>query len=427
MDITTIKKVHMIGVGGIGMSALARHFLHEKKWVSGSDRAPSPITDALVTEGARFFPSQVAENIEDGIDLVVYTEAMSQDHEEIVAARAKNIPCINYFEALGLVANQYHLIAVSGSHGKTTTTAMLIDIFEDADLDPSAVVGSLRARTGSNYRAGKGKFFIAEACEYRRDFLHLKPEVLVITNIEAEHLDYYKDLDDVILAFNELVMQVPESGVIICNAKDAAVSQAIKGAKAKVIDYTDSIDLLMPMLLPGMHNRMNAAAAVAASVICGIETSAAKSSVSAFRGTWRRFELKGETTSGALVYDDYGHHPSEIKATILGARERHPDKRIVLVYEPHMYSRTHALFADFVAALALADEVILTPIYAAREANNSGVTSEMLASALAVPAHAVPDFLSVCAEARARFGNDTVILVMGAGTIYQLAPMLART
>lgn len=421
MKLDTVKKVHFVGIGGIGMSALARHFLHDKKVVSGSDRAPSPITDALEAEGVQFFPSQIAGNIADDMDLVIYTEAMPKDHEELAAARSKGIVCINYFEALGLVANQYYLIAVAGSHGKTTTTAMLIDIFEDAGYDPSAVVGSLRAETGKNYRAGKSKYFIAEACEYRRDFLHLRPDILVITNIEAEHLDYYKDLDDVVSAFRELAMQVSPDGAIVCNAKDPVVMRAVEGAQAKVIDYTQAIDVLMPMTQPGMHNRMNAAAATSAALEVGVDKVQVKGSLGAFKGTWRRFEYKGKTAAGALIYDDYGHHPSEIKATIMGARELYADRKLLLVYEPHMYSRTHALFTDFVSALSLADEVILAPIYAAREENVSGVTAEKLATALTVPAIAVPDLDTARDEAITRADAQTLILVMGAGTIYNVA------
>lgn len=215
IDLDKILHVHFIGIGGIGMSALARYFLHEGKTVSGSDRAPSIITDALIREGVSFFETQLAENITDDIGLVVYTEAMPQDHEELVAARAKGLPCINYFEALGLVANPYYLIAVAGTHGKTTTTAMAIDVLEDAGLDPTAIVGSLRSKTKSNFRAGKSKYCIVEACEYRRDFLHLAPEILVITNIEAEHLDYYKDLADIQDAFRTLALRVPSPMTVI--------------------------------------------------------------------------------------------------------------------------------------------------------------------------------------------------------------------
>lgn len=429
MDLQKIKKIHFIGIGGIGMSALARHFLAEGVSVSGSDRSPSPITEALEEEGVRFFPSQIKKNITPDIDLVVYTEAMAHDHEELVAAQAIGSKTINYFEALGLVANDYYLIAVAGSHGKTTTTAMLIDIFEDAKLDPSAVVGSLRSRTGKNYRRGRSKYFIVEACEYKRDFLSLKPNILIITNIEAEHLDYYKDLDDVINAFHSFAATVPETGFIICNPKDPAVKKAVEGVSAKIVDATIFLDLSMPMRVPGLHNRMNAAQALACAAKVGIDEDLATETLERFTGTWRRFERKGTTASGALVFDDYGHHPTEIAATIAGAREFFPDKKLMVVYQPHMYSRTYALFDDFVAALAKADELILLPIYAAREENESGVTSERLAEKIAefIPAQSVSIFGEAVRMVEKNADDNTVVVVMGAGDVYKVAENLVKS
>ena len=424
MDLNTVTKIHFIGIGGIGMSALARHFLHEGKLVSGSDRAPSVITDALVAEGVTFFSPQLAENIADDVDLVVYTEAMREDHEEMAAARKLGVPMVNYFEALGLVANQYFVIAVAGAHGKTTTTAMLIDIFEDAGLDPSAVVGSLRGRTGKNYRAGESKYFIVEACEYKRDFLSLEPDILVITNIEAEHLDYYRDLDDVVDAFRTLAQKVPEEGYIVCNAKDMTVARAIENASATILDYTKEIDLLSPMKQPGMHNRMNAAAARTAALEVGIARTQVDSSLSQFVGTWRRFEYKGTLGCGAPVYDDYGHHPTEIEATLAGARELYPDKKILLVFQPHTYSRTHMLFDDFVRALGKADELVLLPIYAAREQNESGVTSAQLAKKMTVPV-VLADTPEYAAEEVVRTATaDHVVVVMGAGDVFEVSRQL---
>lgn len=408
------------------MSALARHFLEESVLVSGSDRTPSPITEALEEEGVTFFPEQSESNITPDIDMVVYTEAMPHTHEELVAAREQGITTINYFEALGLVANEYFVIAVAGSHGKTTTTAMLIDIFEDAGLDPSAVVGSLRSRTGKNYRRGKGKYFIVEACEYRRDFLHLNPDVLVITNVEAEHLDYYKDLDDVVDAFHSLALKVPDDGAVVCNAKDPVIQKVVSGIGATVVDYTKEIDLLIPMKVPGMHNRMNAAAALTASLEVELEKTGVQKTLQEFTGTWRRFEYKGKTKQGALVYDDYGHHPTEIAATLEGAHELYPDKKILLVYQPHMYSRTHALFNDFVDALSKADKVFLLPIYAAREINVSGVTSDDLVKEIGVriPARVFSEFDEVVEAIKKEATEDHVVLVMGAGDVYQIAESL---
>jgi len=428
MNRETIKRVYFIGIGGIGMSALARLFLHEGKKVSGSDRASSAITDALKKEGVQFFSSQAAENITDDIDMVVYTEAMPKDHPEMAAAQKLGVPMMNYFEVLGKVANEYYLIAVAGTHGKTTTTAMLIDIFEDADLDPTAIVGSLRSKTQSNFRAGKSRYMIVEACEYKRDFLHLEPDVLVITNIEAEHLDYYKDLADVQAAFHELARKVPENGVVIYNKTDEQVAPVVEGVSAQLVDYRESFDLNLPLLQPGMHNRMNAAAAIAAAAFCGVDPKDAKKSLVQFKGTWRRFEYKGEA-SGAKVYDDYGHHPTEIHATLAGARELHPDKHIVLVYQPHLDSRTEALFEDFVTELGKADTLILTPAYVAREVGGSHDSTKKLAEAISKTHQGVEyieDLEAISGRLRGAVSEKYVVLVMGAGDITKVASELTE-
>ena len=425
INLSDVKKIHMIGVGGIGMSGLARLFLHEGKEVNGSDRAPSDITNALEQEGVKFYPEQVADNVNSDVDLVVYTEAMAKDHPEMAAAAALKVPMMNYFEALGLVANEYYLIAVAGTHGKTTTTAMLIDIFEEAGLDPTAIVGSLRSKTKSNYRAGKSKYFIVEACEYKRDFLHLEPDILVLTNIEAEHLDYYKDLADVQSAFRELAMKVRKGGAVVAQVADSNVAPVLEGLSVEVIDYKKHLDLSLSLKIPGVHNRMNATAALAAATKVGVPFEVSKTALSNFAGTWRRFEYKGEVND-APVYDDYGHHPTEITATINGARELYPNKKLVLAYQPHMYSRTNALFDDFTAALGLADEVILVPIYAAREANESGVSSEKLAHAIGPKATAVSSLNEAVQRLQGTVGADSVVLVMGAGDVTKIAQELTK-
>jgi UDP-N-acetylmuramate--alanine ligase len=414
------------------MSALARLFLSEGRMVSGSDRAPSMITDALAQEGVTFYPAQVPGNLHASDmlpDLVVYTEAMPHEHPELEEARACGIPTINYFEALGLVANEYRLIAVAGSHGKTTTTAMLIDVLEKAGLDPSAVVGSLRAETKSNYRKGKSAYFIAEACEYRRDFLSLRPDVLVVTNIELEHVDYYKTLEDVQAAFCELVAQMREGGTLIANVSDPALRPVIDAAHARdlhVVDYRTHIDPLVPLQVPGLHNRMNAAAAAAAAAVCGVSPDAIHTGLAAFAGTWRRFEYTGEV-NGAKIYDDYGHHPTEIAATIKGARELYPDRTLTVVFQAHTYTRMDALFHDFVEALALADRICILPIYAAREENTSGITHEALVRAIAerhTDVHAYGTFDAVVEALKPALSSNDVVLVMGAGDITAVARLL---
>jgi len=426
IQLARVSRIHFIGIGGIGMSALARFFLFEKKVVSGSDRATSAITNALVKEGVQIYVSQVASNVTSDIELIVYTEAMSPEHEEMVAARALGVPMMNYFDALGLVANPYYLIAVAGTHGKTTTTAMLTDVFEVAEKDPTAIIGSLRASTHSNFRAGKSKYAIIEACEYKRDFLSLTPDVLVMTNIEYEHTDYYRDLADVQAAFKTLVGQVREGGYVVTNAKDPIIAAVVQDASVPVLDYTEYLDVQTSMKQPGMHVRMNAAAALTVAVREKLDRSRASATLSAYAGTWRRFEYKG-TCNGAPVYDDYGHHPTEIKATIAGARELYPDKELTVIFEPHTFSRTATLFADFARAFSGANRVFLLPIYAAREENTWGVSSRELAvKTLAY----VPETSYVAsledAERTLRevVTGDDVVLVMGAGTVTKLASFL---
>jgi len=324
------NKIYFIGIGGIGMSGLARLFKHEGATVSGSDAVETGNTKKLVAEGIEVSYEQVPENItHEGKaplpDLVVYTEAMAQAHPELVAARDAGIRTINYFEALAEVANEYYLIAVAGTHGKSTTTAMLIDILEEAGFDPTAIVGSLRTKTGSNFRAGKSKYFIVEACEYKRDFLTLEPDVLVITNIEHEHVDYYKDLEDVQDAFHELAMKVPQDGAVIAIRSDMKVRPVLRSLRARVYDYKIEVFRDLALKQPGLYNRMNAGAARATALVLGADKHIIQEALENFAGTARRFEYKGDV-NGAKVYDDYAHHPTEIEATISGVREKYPDK-----------------------------------------------------------------------------------------------------
>lgn len=414
------------------MSGLARFFLHEKKQVSGSDRAMSPVTEALSLEGVVVFSPQNASNITADIDMVVYTEAMSPDHEEMKAARQLGVPMMNYFEALGLVANEYYLIAVAGTHGKSTTTAMLIDILEEAGFDPTAIVGAVRSKTHSNFRPGKSKYAIVEACEYKRDFLHLKPDVLIITNIDHEHVDYYKDLDDVQRAFTELALQVPETGAVIANTTDINVQPVLTALSCQVIDYRPAISLQTPLKQPGLHNRQNAAAAKAAARFLGIEDTVIDTALEHFAGTKRRFEYKGTFVNDfgkVLVYDDYAHNPQKVEASIMGAKELYPHSPITVVFQSHTYSRTHTLLNDFVSALSKADTVFMLPIYAAREENTYGVSSEQLVEKLTnlgVSSEVFQTEGGVVEAVRERTEAGGVVIVMGAGDVTQVADLLTK-
>lgn len=422
------KHIHFIGIGGIGISGLARFYVHEGWQVSGSDIEDKPLLSDLEIQGITVARTQTVENITADIDCFVYSAAVNDDNSELVAARATGKPILNYFEAVAQVANEYYLIAVAGAHGKTTTTAMLIDILEEASFDPSAIVGSLRTKTGSNYRAGKSKYFIVEACEYRRHFLHFNPDVLVITNIEYEHVDYYKGLADVQAAFKELVQKVPADGFVIAATKDINVAPVIEDASARVFDYQEVLDLELDLAQPGMHNQLNAAAARGAALALGIEKKYIDEALRGFVGTKRRFEFKGEVHN-APVYDDYAHHPTEIKAAIAGAREKYPDRKLTVVFQPHTYSRTKELLPDFVTALGKADRVILVPIYAAREKDDGTVSSEMVVDALIKIGVAAEHFFTLDAAAKAvsdSVGSSDVILVMGAGDVTNVSAALVK-
>ncbi len=435
MSTKDFNRVHFIGIGGIGMSALARLFLHEGKQVSGSDNAESAITMALKSEGVLITTQDSNTIIYDSaksgtekVDLIVYTEAMKADHPEMLAAKSLGVPMINYFEALGLVANDYYLIAVSGAHGKSTTTAMLIDILEEASFDPSAIVGALRSKTGSNYRAGKSKYMVVEACEYKRDFLHLEPDILVITNVDFEHVDYYKDLEDVQSAFHELAMKVPEDGAVIVDLKNPNLGPVISGLKAKVVNYRDAFDLELKLRQPGVHNRMNAAAASCAALELGIDKGIIDAALENFAGTARRFEYKGDF-NGAPIYDDYAHHPTEIKAAIAGARDLYGEKKLTVVFQSHTYSRTQELFNDFVGALAMADRVLMLPIYAAREENIFGVSGEQLVEKIKehnIEAEYFHTLEAAALSVKEIVGKDDVVLVMGAGDVTKVSTLLTK-
>lgn len=420
------KKIHFIGIGGIGMSGLARYYLHEGWQVSGSDSTQTPNTEKLVTEGAQVVYTQVPENISDDLDLVVYTEAMATDHPELAAARAAGHATINYFEALGRVANPYYLVAVAGTHGKTTTTAMLADIFEEASYDPTVIVGSLRSKTGSNYRAGQSKYAVVEACEYKRDFLYLEPDVLVITNLEHEHVDYYRDLADVQDAFRELAMKVPDTGYIVADTKDPNVTPVLAGVVATVINYNDYLNLTRNLTQPGLHNRQNAAAAEAAAAALDVEEKYRDDALKHFVGTARRFEYKGDINN-APVYDDYAHHPTEIVAAIAGTREKYPDRTLQVVFQSHTYSRTKQLFTEFIDALEKADQVVLLPIYAAREVDDGSVSSAMIRDALlerGVATELLHTEAAAAQQIKETVTKNDVVLCVGAGSVTQVATLL---
>lgn len=375
------KHIYFIGIGGIGMSAIARMFLLEGKDVSGSDLSASEVTDELIKLGAKINIGEPGNVLPENVDLVIYTVAIPNTHSEFIYAKNKNIKTISYPESLGLVSENKFTIAVAGTHGKTTTTAMIAQIFIDAGFDPTVIVGSFLKNYKSNFIAGKSKYFIVEACEYKRSFLNLSPNIAVITNIDEDHLDYYTDLVGVQSGFRDFIGKIKPGGEIITDTGHSKIKPVLESTSLRTTDYT-LLHEDIRLKIPGEHNIKNAHAALAVALSVGISKGQALNSLSNFSGTWRRFDYLGETKTGALVYDDYAHHPSEIIATLKGARQKFPNQKIIVAFQPHLYSRTKEHFDEFGPALSLADEIILLPIYAAREQKDETVSSEILADKL---------------------------------------------
>ncbi|MFA6272879.1 MAG: UDP-N-acetylmuramate--L-alanine ligase [Candidatus Paceibacterota bacterium] len=429
INLKKIKQPYFIGIGGIGISAIARMLILDGKKVSGSDVAKSKVTTELQKLRAKIFIGQNAKNIPQDCDLVIYTIAVTPDNPEFAESKKRGIPMLSYPEALGLISKNKYTIAVAGTHGKTTTTAMIAKIMIDAKSDPTVIVGSFLKDSKSNFIAGKSQYLVVEACEYRRSFLNIHPTIVVITNIDNDHLDYYKDIKDIIFAFSEFVGKVPKNGFVVTNVKDKNIKPVIKNLVCGIIDYKKNPPA-GGLKVPGAHNKENAATALAVAEILGIDKKSAIKSLENFGGTWRRFEYKGKTAGGALVYDDYAHHPTEIKATLAGARELYPKQRIVVAFQPHLYSRTKILLNDFAHAFKDADEIILAPIYAAREPFDSKISSEILAEKIkkltSKKVSTFPDFQNIENYLRQSLKSGDILITMGAGEQNKIAEDLLK-
>lgn len=428
IDLSKIKKVFFIGIGGIGISALAQMMISRGVEVLGINDEESPKTlDPLRDSGAIIFYQNELRDLPDA-DLYVFSDAWIYRGPQLISeARKRGKPTLSYFEALGIFAKEYKVIAISGTHGKTTTTAMVAEVLIDAGLDPTVVVGSFVKKFASNFRKGNSEYLVVEADEYNRHFLQFNPFVTVITNIESDHLDYYKDLADVQDAFRKLVDQT--SVKVIYNATDKNTS-AIIGEKG--MDYSIYLEKVPKLSVPGDHNRKNAAAALAVADFLGISQESARKSLAGFAGTWRRLEKIGETKEGTIVYDDYAHHPTEIKASIQALREIYPkgEKNITILFQPHLYSRTRALFGEFAQSFKGADRILLLPIYFAREDKDESVSSDKLAEAIAKTgekAESFPDFESAEGAVSAlNLGSSDVFVTMGAGEAYKVAEKVLK-
>lgn len=447
-------KYHLIGIGGIGMSGLA-HILHGRgDVVSGSDKQGSDAVDRLRAEGMNITVGHDAAAVL-GADIVVYSAAISQDNPEIVEARRLGIPTIERSVMLGRLMEPYrYRISVSGTHGKTTTTSMIDAIFESGGLNATTLIGGNLASLGGNARLGDNSIILAEACEAFASFLQLHSSIAVVTNIEAEHLDYYATAENVEKAFRQFIDRVDADGCVIANWDDPTVRRVCEGLDRRIVRFgfnneevdwwADDIDISTPepsftlirrgnslgrilLRAPGMHNIANSLAATAVAHEMGIRFDAIAEGLRGFRGTGRRFEVL--YYGDAMVVDDYAHHPSEIKATLAAAKSAY-DRRITAVYQPHLYSRTKAFQNEIADALSVADEVIVAPIYGAREQPIDGVTSEIIVDLMRQSGFEkvryAADKGAIADQLAASISQNDMVLVLGAGDIRQVSERLAE-
>ncbi len=422
-----MEKIHLIGIGGIGMSALAQLYAKEGKLVTGSDRDPSPaVHDLLLKKGIQVYVGHRAENVPENANLVIYSDAVPEDNPERARARELGILEQMYFEALGDVTKGRKTIAIAGTHGKTTTTGMLTKILIDAGANPTAIVGSIVKDFESNFVAGSPDLFVVEACEWRGHFLNLSPFILVVTNIEWDHTDFYPNLQAVQKTFRELMERVPKDGAIVTDMTHQNIAPLLVGLSCRVIDYKTLTEIKTPLL--GEFNQDNARAAAGGVNAFLPETQLRdiNTSLKNFHGTWRRFEYKGKTENGAEVWDDYAHHPTAVAVTLKAAREKFPDTKITVAFHPHLYSRTKDLLPEFTNAFTDADHIIIAPIYAAREVSDGTISNHILAEAIAKTGKDVVAFDSFDSieEKLRTLPEGSLIITMGAGDIYKVGERL---
>lgn len=438
--------VYFVGIGGISMSGLAE-ILHRAGFaVSGSDWKSSPITQALEKKGIRVSYGEDAAHVTEDIDCAVLTSAVHEDNLEFMAIREKEIPYLSRAQLLGQIMKNYELpIAVSGTHGKTTTTSMLAEILLQADTDPTLSIGGILKSIGGNIRVGGSGYFLTEACEYTNSFLSFFPKIGLILNVEEDHLDFFKDLDDIKQSFRRFAQLTPQDGHIVANADDAGAMDALKGLPLFTFGCCEGADCQarnltwqhgrpdfdvvaggkvythLSLRVAGLHNVYNALAAASAAYVLGIPGKAVRQGLEGFFGAGRRFELKGQY-NGARIYDDYAHHPAELHALLDMAKSLGYD-RVICAFQPHTYTRTKALFEDFVQELQIADVVVLTDIYAAREQNTIGISSRDLADRIP-NAYYCPSLRDAAEKLREIARAGDLIITVGAGDIYTVGEML---
>ncbi|MBK5239729.1 UDP-N-acetylmuramate--L-alanine ligase [Clostridium sp.] len=448
------KKVHFIGIGGISMSGLAEILMKNDYKVSGSDMKLSHITNKLKQKGAEIYIGHNSDNIIDA-DLVVYTAAISPENPEYIKAMELNLPLMDRAEFLGhIMKGHKYNVAVSGTHGKTTTTSMIAHIILKEDVDPTILVGGELDAIAGNVLAGNGDYFITEACEYKESFLKFFPYIGTILNIDADHLDYYRDIDHIKDAFKKFINIIPVDGYLVANIDDENVKTVLNNnyscniltyginegtLKAKNITYNnlgcatfdvykdDKLLFQINLNVPGQYNVLNSLASIGTALILGFSENSIVDGLSGFNGTHRRFELKG-TKDGVTVIDDYAHHPTAIKAALSAARN-YPHNKIYCVFQPHTYSRTISLFEDFSDSFYNMDSLILADIYAAREKDTGVISSTMLGDRIReknVDCINLHSFEAIVYHLNANLKPGDMLITMGAGDVNKIGEMYLK-
>ena len=449
------QHIHFIGIGGISMSGLAEILLGAGFTISGSDSRPSALTAHLEGLGARIFYGQCAENVSADYDCVVYTAAIHPDNPEYARCVELNLPMLSRAELLGQIMKNYKTsIAVSGTHGKTTTTSMFSSVLLTADADPTISVGGILEAIGGNIRVGKSQTFITEACEYTNSFLSFYPTMSIILNIEEDHMDFFKDLDDIMNSFRLFAGRLPKNGVLIINKEIKDYEKIIEGLECKVLTYGmdpscsyhaenisfneqgfGEFDVMhhsiclghIVLRVPGLHNVSIALAVIAAARNLGISMEQIQAGLLGFSGTNRRFQYKG-TLNGVTIIDDYAHHPTEIRATMEAAKN-YPHREIWCIFQPHTYTRTKAFFHDFAKSLSLADHIVLADIYAARETDTLGMSSALLCEEikkLGADCHYFQTFSEIEDFVKSHTVHGDMLITMGAGDVVNIGENLLR-
>ena len=447
--------IYFIGIGGISMSGLAEILLSEGFRISGSDRSPSELTRKLEEQGATIYYGQREENLSSEIDLVVYTSAIKSDNPEMIAANKLKLPSLTRAQLLGQLMKNYKTpIAVSGTHGKTTTTSMISQILLENDDDPTLSIGGIYKPIGGNIRVGSSDRFVTEACEYTNSFLSFYPKISIILNIEEDHLDFFKDIHDIRNSFHEFARLLPADGTLIINGDIDHCEELTADLSCKVITYGSSPDFdyypknitydasgcpsfhLMrrggkeesfSLHVPGEHNVYNAIAAIALADLLDISDTVTAKGLLHYGGTDRRFEYKGKM-NGCTIIDDYAHHPTEIKAT-LHAAQNYPHHTIWCVFQPHTYTRTKTFLHEFAEALSLSDEIVLADIYAAREKDTLGISSGTLQAEIEKLGHRCyyfSTFEEIENFLQKNCTKDDLLITMGAGDVVKIGESLLQ-